>query len=75
MRKLFTASTPLTVTNNAEALNLNGGVSLMLTEVVHLVTLSLVIPATSASAERNFTALCQLKNENAHKMNCTAAKT
>ena len=35
--------------------------SLLLTEVVHLVKLSLVIPETSASAERSFCALHGLK--------------
>jgi len=34
---------------------------ILLTEVVRLVKLSLVIPETSASAERSFSALCRLK--------------
>ena len=45
----------------AEAVNSNEGVSLLLTEVVRLVKLSLVVPATSASAERSFSALRRLK--------------
>ena len=54
LRNLFTASTPSTVTDLAEAVNSNEGVGLLLTEVVRLVKLSLVVPATSASAERSF---------------------
>jgi len=42
------------VTDLAEAVNSNEGVGLLLTEVVRLVKLSLVVPATSASAERSF---------------------
>ena len=72
LRNLFTASTPSAVTDIAETLNSNGGVNLLLTEVVRLVKLSLVIPATSASAERSFSALRRLKT---HKINCRAAKT
>jgi len=61
LRKFFTASTPSTVTEIAKTLNSNGGVSLLLTEVVRLVKLSLVTRATSASAERSFSALRRLK--------------
>jgi len=54
-------SSILTVTDIAEALNSNVGVSLLLTEVVRIVKLSLVIPAASASSERSFSALCRLR--------------
>ena len=61
LRNLYTSSTPSTVTDIVEAVNSNEGVSLLLTEVVRVVKLSLVIPATSASAERSLSALRRLK--------------
>ena len=55
---LLTTSTPPTVIDVAAATE---GASLLLTEVVRLVKLALVIPATSAAAERSFCTLRRSK--------------
>jgi len=62
LRNLFSASasSPSTVTDISQALNSNEGVNILLPEVVRLLKLSLVVPATSASAERSFSALQRL---------------
>jgi len=62
LRNLFSRSTPATVTDVAATLNSAEGASLLLPQVVRLVKLALVIPATSASAERSFSGLRWLRS-------------
>jgi Domain of unknown function (DUF4371)/hAT family C-terminal dimerisation region len=60
-KSLFTASTPSTVHDIVAAVKSTAGASLLLSEIVRLLKLLLVIPATSASAERSFSSLRRLK--------------
>jgi hypothetical protein len=62
LRSLFKTSVPTTVSDVAYVLRSTEGASLMLSEVIRFVKLCLVLPATSASAERSFSALRRLKN-------------
>ena len=61
LRSLFETSVPTTVSDVASVLQSTEGAALMLSEVVRFVTLCLILPATSASAERSFSALRRLK--------------
>jgi hypothetical protein len=61
LRSLFKTSVPTTVSDVASVLRSTEGAALMLSEVVRFVKLCLVLPATSASAERSFSALRRLK--------------
>ena len=61
LRSLFKTSVPTTVSDVTSVLRSTEGAALMLSEVVRFVELCLVLPATSASAERSFSALRRLK--------------
>ena len=61
LKNLFSSSAPTTLTDIVTTLISAEGASLLLTEVVRLLKLALVIPATSSSAERSFSGLRRLK--------------
>jgi len=61
LRSLFKTSVPTTASDVTTALRSTEGATLLLNEVVRFVKLCVVLPATSASAERSFSSLRRLK--------------
>ena len=61
LSNIFTSSQPVTVTDIARQLNSSEGARVLIPDLVRLVKLALVVPATSASAERSFSALRRVK--------------
>jgi hypothetical protein len=61
LSNIFHDAAPCTVLDVAKKLKATEGSFILLSEIVRLTKLALVVPATSASAERSFSALRRLK--------------